>query len=52
MKIVVLDGYTENQDLSWENLLPSDRRCMTAIGDERAVGAQIVYTNRTHRGRL
>lgn len=55
MKIVVLDGYTENPgDLSWEGLAafgelkvydytpPTDEDIIRAIGD-----AEIVYTNKT-----
>lgn len=56
MKIIVLDGYTENPgDLSWEGLSQLgeltvyDRTCLTdpAQTIERIADAQIVFTNKT-----
>lgn len=56
MKIVVLDGYTENPgDLSWDglsalgNLTVYDRTCVTDITEinERIGDAEVVITNKT-----
>ncbi|MDO5415856.1 MAG: D-2-hydroxyacid dehydrogenase [Lachnospiraceae bacterium] len=54
MKIVVLDGYTENPgDLSWDGirefgqLTVYERTETAALAEERMQGAEVVYTNKT-----